>query len=175
MSYLGERTMDRRRFLWDWIDEHHPEAFATPGYPGLKSPALRAAAIAALVKHLGLTGHASWQQRVPETVGRWLDNPDRFSPHVDEVALELAVGFDWDAIAGLTLTEYGVLLGRLDAMRDPFDWSTEDRTADGLGGASTLVSASRRRWAYLRGSARQRHQLAETLARKRMRAAGVAA
>jgi len=175
VSYRGEGTMDRRRFLWDWIDEHHPEAFETRGYPMLKSPSLQAEAVSALVEHLGITRLVAWQRRLPETVERWLDNPDRHSPHVDEIALELALGFDWDAIAGLSLAEYDVLLNRLGAMCDPLGGNMQDRTTDEYGGPPALMDVSLRRLAYLKGSAKQRQRLALALARKRMQAAAVAA
>ena len=64
MSYRGEGTMDRRRFLWDWIDEHYPEAFLDPGYPMLKSPALRAEATVALAAHFELTTRQASQHRL---------------------------------------------------------------------------------------------------------------
>ena len=174
MSYLGRSTMDRRMYLWDWIDEHYPEAFRDPGYPQLKSAGARAKAICALSEHFGITRRHSALGR---DVRHWLDDPDRFSPHIDEIALELAMGFNWDVIAALTQTEYGMFLDRLDAMRDPFDVDTEVWTSNGSAprGGKRLVDASRRRWAYLRGPARRRHQLVDTLARKRMRAAEVAA
>src|SRR5665648_14806 len=102
MSYCSrESTMDRRRFLWDWIDEHYPEAFTRPGYPGLKSTGLRDRAVRALSEHFGIVRRFSALDR---DVRHWLDEPDRFSPHIDEVALELALGFDWDVIESLTLT-----------------------------------------------------------------------
>jgi len=175
VSYLGRSTMDRRMYLWDWIDEHHPEAFETRGYPALRSPALRAEAVSALVEHLGITRLTAWQRRLPETVERWLDNPDRHSPHVDEIALELALGFDWDAISGLSLTEYDVLLERLGAMCDPLGGNMQDRMTDEYGGAPALMDVSLRRLAYLKGSSRQRQRLALALARKRVRTVAVAA
>jgi len=175
VSYLGESTMDRRRFLWDWIDEHHPAAFKAPGYPRLKSPTLRAKALAALISHFGITSRHANQLRIGEAISRWLDSPDVFSPHLDEIALEMAIGFDWDVIAGLTQAERGTFLDRLDRMRDPFDASTEVRTTDGHGGASILVDASRRRLAYLSGPSERRYHLAEALATRRSRAKKVAA
>jgi len=175
VSYRGEGTMDRRRFLWDWVDEHHPEAFEARGYPALKSPSLRAEALTALVEHLGITRLVAWQRRLPETIERWLDNPDRHSPHVDEIALELALGFDWDVISGLSLAEYDVLLNRLGAMCDPLGGNTQDRTTDEYEGSPTLMDISLRRLAYLKGSSKQRQRLALALARKRDRAVAGAA
>src|SRR5674476_453597 len=178
MSYRGEGTMDRRRFLWDWIDEHHPEAFEDPGYLMLKAAGSRARAIRAVAQHFGITWQDTLLYRaLARDVRHWLDDPDRFSPHVDEIALELAMGFNWDVIAALTQTEYGMFLDRLDAMRDPFDMDTEDRTTDGSAprGGKRLVDASRRRLAYLKGSPRQRYRLVEALAKKRVQAAVVAA
>jgi len=174
VSYLGEGTMDRRRFLWDWIDEHYPEAFIDPGYPMLKVAGSRAKAVRAVAAHFGITRRRSGLDR---DVRHWLDDPDRFSPHVDEIALELAMGFNWNVIAALTQTEYGMFLDRLDAMRDPFDVDTEDRTTDGSAprGGKRLVDASRRRLAYLKGSPRQRYRLVEALAKKRVQSVVVVA
>ena len=176
MRQLGRGTMDRRRFLWDWIDERYPEAFMDPGYPMLKSPALRAEATAALAAHFELTTRQASQHRLGKAVCRWLDDPDTFSPHVDGIALELAQGFNWGAFAALTLAEFDVLLDQLSTMRDPFDVSTEVRTTDGYGGASLLIDASGRRLAFLTGTPEQRNHLAGALyVRKRDRAVAVAA
>lgn len=66
------------------------------------------------------TGDSSSRTR-PARVGRLLADPARFSPFVDEVAVERALDFDWGAIERLSDVEWWEVVDRLAAMRDPWD------------------------------------------------------
>jgi hypothetical protein len=52
---------------------------------------------------------------------RWLGNPDKYEPYLDEVALARAINFDWPVIRRLTADETTELYERLAQMDDPYD------------------------------------------------------
>src|SRR5690625_25584 len=50
-------------------------------------------------------------------VEMYLSDPDKWSPFLDEIALERAIRFDWKVIDNLTPYEYQELVRRLSEMR----------------------------------------------------------
>lgn len=58
----------------------------------------------------------------------WLENPAEWSPFVDEVAVERALGFDWGAIGNLSRLEAQAFLDRLIELEDPLgEYGDRDR------------------------------------------------
>src|SRR5690625_1530792 len=55
-------------------------------------------------------------------VEMYLSDPDKWSPFLDEIALERAIRFDWKVIDNLTPYEYQELVRRLSEMDDPWDY-----------------------------------------------------
>lgn len=112
-------SITRRRFLWDWIDEHHPEV-----WDGELTPAVVTQATKALIDGLSLGTRRYSVTRA--AVKRWLENPSWHSPYIDDVAIDRALDFDWSAIDGLTHAERSVFYDRLAGMDDPFEDEPED-------------------------------------------------
>jgi hypothetical protein len=55
-----------------------------------------------------------------EQVGIWLNNPDKHSPYIDDIAVERALDFDWDVFDNLTPDERDVVYKKLARMKDPW-------------------------------------------------------
>src|SRR5690606_13593957 len=66
------------------------------------------------------TGDKSARTR-PSRIAALLADPARFSPFVDEVAVERALAFQWGVIESLSDLEWQTLIERLAAMPDPYD------------------------------------------------------
>lgn len=139
--------------VWDFIDETHPEWWdSKPGTtPGSK---LRDAA-ARVARENGYVGR---RYRIAE----WIASPEMFSPHIDEVAMDRAMDFDWDVIDNLTAAEYVELGRRFAAMGDYGEFEGEDRGMDG-----DPMSGSPRRQRFRRGTLTQRKRLQMAVDRAR--------
>lgn len=172
-----DATLDRRKFVWDWVSKHYPEFWDVPNHPGLRDAKVIAEIGAAVADRFGgenVPRHKA-RHKARAEVRLWLSNPDRFAPFVDRVAVSRALGFDWDVIANLSLQEWAVVVSRLARMGNPFDYGGKtllDEIMDTVSapGAPRLVRPSQRRMAYLRGSERLRNRLTEAVqvARGRM-------
>lgn len=103
-------------------------------------------------------------------VQRWLTDEVTFSPHVDRIAVERALLFDWAAIDGLTDKERAQFIDRLCAMDDPLGLEHRERALHArrrgeTGGASLWKESARhRRW--MTGTEKQRNRV-EAAARRR--------
>lgn len=102
-----------------------------------------------------------------ETVRRWVEDPDKWSPFIDEVAVARALDFDWGVIDRLTRDEREVFLARLENHPDPFGHGTsrpeEIRYHPG--------AATPRFRAWKRGTDRQRDTLQAALRNRAKRRA----
>lgn len=104
-------TLARRRLVFDLYAELHEDVPETddvlPVTPALLTYIARA------------TREAGMGVR-REQIKVWLDNPARFSPHIDEVAVRRAIEFDWPVIDALTLDELEEATRRLKRRSDPW-------------------------------------------------------
>lgn len=89
----------------------------------------------------------------PRVVRAWLQNPDLYSPFIDELAVELAVDFHRSAWEGLTRDERSEAVCRLVGMADPFEVKPDEWNAflrwvssEGTDPGGKPVSERRRRW-----------------------------
>lgn len=119
--------------------------------------------------------------RVRARCRQWLSEPDKFSPFVDEVALERALSFDWPVIANLTPTERRELIGRLADMDDPWGYHATNAAKVGVvigrgwGEWAYAVEdeapdieefRSRRRHSFMQGSEQERTALQKAVGRE---------
>src|SRR5690606_12897120 len=74
------------------------------------------------------TGDRSSRTR-PARIAALLADPARFSPFVDEVAIERALAFDWSVIARLSDLEWQTVTDRLAAMPDPWEMESVNRAS----------------------------------------------
>jgi len=74
------------------------------------------------------TGDASSRTR-PVRIALLLADPARYSPFVDEVAIERALAFDWRVIERLSDLEWQTVTGRLAAMPDPWEMESVNRAS----------------------------------------------
>lgn len=130
-------TLKAREIVWAFIDEHHPDAWDDPQV--LTSRELLEACVRVLRSHR-ITCYS------PAHVRRWLSNPVANSPHVDEIALERAINFDWDVIRALTIRERQILGARLARMRDPFESESESARWGVRGRVAAPKSPRRLAW-----------------------------
>lgn len=101
----------------------------------------------------------------------YLSNPDKYSPFVDEIAVERALDFDWDVIANLTPLEWEVVVDRLARMYDPWDYHASNggwrkiaksggNWSKDLGGAlPTIDITTARRRRFMSGGEKERRAL----------------
>lgn len=155
---------DKKTPIWEWVDEHHPEWWETVGQPD--SP------LADHEVHLMLTKLATnalgGAKRVKLTyldIERWLSNPDHESPYVDEVAVERALGFDWDAIRRLTRHEREEFYDRLAASSDPWGFYESE-----FGKDMSPKSVSPLWSAWMNGSETERRSIRRGIERRRAQA-----
>lgn len=183
-------TLTRRMFVWDLIDERWPELWDQPA-PLKASPHLvrviAAELGAAFPTQTMLHGsrdnvHRAFSQ-YRRMVRGWLDNPDKFSPTVDRIAVERALAFDWAAVRGLTDLERAVVVDALAQMDDP--WSERDNQGgieevarhlfpgmfNSRSGRSTGAKPSHRRLRFLAGDPAERRALNVAMNKRRKRVA----
>lgn len=89
----------------------------------------------------------------------WLKDPQRFSPHIDEIAVERAVALEWDVIDALTHEERKAVSALLAVHYDPFGMRGS-MSSGGNQWAEFEVSPSARRMAFELGTEKQRESLA---------------
>lgn len=111
-------------------------------------------------------------------VEMYLSDPDKWSPFLDEIALERAIQFDWKVIDNLTPYEYQELVHRLSEMDDPWDYHISNSGwrkiaksggawSKDLGGAlPTIDIRTPRRLAYLAGPEMARRRLTRRVQEK---------
>ena len=154
---MADVTERRKRIIWDWIDEHHPDWWDRPEM--LSNPRV-IQRLVLLTKATAKNGSAA----KAEDVERWLRDAATESPFVDEVAVRRAVALEYEVFSSLTRKERGEAVGRLAAMDDPFDLESEDRDNEGV-----VRSASHRRLAYLAWPPVEQRRLRDTVKRRRAR------
>lgn len=99
------RAREARVWLWDWIEEHYPAAWDEPDSPLLHDPDVIQQASEYLRSRRFLAS--------PGLLEKWLGDAHRYSPFVDEVAVERAVRLDYEAYLGLTDVERTEAIDRL--------------------------------------------------------------
>lgn len=100
-------------------------------------------------------------------VCEWIQDPDTWSPYVDEIAIARALDFDWDVIHNLSRAEVAVFLDRLAAMDDAFD--TDDALREGRAEDERDYSPRRARW--LEADPEFRNKFRDRIANRRQRRA----
>jgi hypothetical protein len=71
-------------------------------------------------------GGVAWLR---ESLRKWMEDPARHDPHIDEVAVERALFLDYGAYKNLTVHEAEMVRARLAEMPDPWGWGA-DLTSD---------------------------------------------
>lgn len=104
-------------------------------------------------------------------VKRWLGDPAKYDPYIDEVAITRACAFEPDVIANLTDDETTEFYDRLAAMADPFDGTLAVSEAGRTGWDVSRMSA--RYAAWLRLSPLMRNAIEKGVARAKDRLAKV--
>lgn len=102
----------QKRAVYDMVDERYPWLWDEPGAPGLTDSILEELRLAAR--------DAGGRRLAARDVETWVRNPERHSPHYDEVLVARALDFDleaWQALSYADRQEFG---RRLAAMDDPF-------------------------------------------------------
>lgn len=159
-------TIEKKRAVWDWIDDNRPELWDRPLAPD--DPQLTDDLLQTLADVANAVSKTPWT--TPEVVRSWLSDTRTHSPYVDEIAVERALDFDWQVIDNLTRLERRVLVDRLQAMDDPF---SEHHALDFVFDMYKSIGAERvkaefpRRQRYLEGSLQQRATLTKALWRAR--------
>lgn len=187
---MATDSTDRRRFVWDLIDTHWPELWDQP------APLKATDSLVTTIRDAVLTAYptpsskskdprtrASARRQTGDMVRRWLDDPAKWSPVVDDIAVERALAFDWDAINNLTDMERAVMVDALAQMDDP--WSERDNQ-DGIeevarmlfpgvfnsrSGRGTGSRPSHRRLRFLSGDPVQRLSLNRAMNKRRKQVA----
>lgn len=136
------------------LPDEHPGIEVTPELAGRYVSELRDA---------GYRGKGDTRKKDLETqVVAWLTNPDRYSPFIDEIAVERAVAFDWSAFSSLTPAERREFGDRLAQMPNPL--SEPEVLPNGLARRKrTRGVASDRRTAYHRGTETQQRSVRSAL------------
>lgn len=99
----------------------------------------------------------------------WLSEPDKWSPYVDEVALERAWDLDWPVIDRLSHLEWTIFLERVARHPDPFG-EEEYRSTSRKGKDYRTEGGNNLRWeAWSRGPEKQRVALQRAVTRERER------
>lgn len=113
MGVRTNRATECKRVIWDWIDEHHPEWWDNDDED---NPRFLVENLARLARMASVGGRCIRTSEVRD----WLSNPRRHTPHLDEVAIDRAMDFDWPVVRSLTVIERQHLARRLAAHDDPW-------------------------------------------------------
>lgn len=182
MTYhLSHNRPSLKRLVWDYIDEHHPELWNQPA-PLKASDAL----VEKIVQSVAVTAEAAegrvrtrnarssrlanLRHQLRQQIGSWLADPATHTPHLDEIALERALRFEWDVVEALSEAERDEWMRRLSAQIDPWDDALEARDNDGV-----LTQASQRRMAWLEAPQEVRGRVSGAVLRRRSRERKVSA
>jgi hypothetical protein len=104
-------------------------------------------------------------KHIPRNVARWLANPAKHTPHIDEVAMKRAADFEWAVVERLSDDEHSLLYERIGKMIDPFSigFDRELLKASGMDWTQRTPSPRRTRWEA--GTKRQRDTLSNGVRR----------
>ena len=110
------------------------------------------------------------KKHVASNVRRWLLNPAKFTPFIDEVAMKRAANFDWGVFATLSDDERALLFVRLAKMIDPYSigFDRELLAFSGMTWAERVTTP--RRVAWESGTKRERDTVSNGIRRVSERA-----
>ena len=163
-------TADARRRVYDMYERDCADLPAE--HPGVEITEELAAGYVSELRAMGYGGNGNTRhgQRFVDQVLTWLLHPERHSPHVDEIAVERALSFDWSAFSSLSPAERAVFGDRLARMPNPLSEPEPGGGDRGWAG----VRPSSRRSAYGRGTYWQQRAVRGALRRAQARMAKTA-
>lgn len=157
MAQESSQSAAARKALWAYLDENHPKVW--DNYGELMRPDVVREAIDLVIPYVTRDRGKFTEARIK--VGKWFANPEKYDPHVDKVAVERALNFDWDVIERLSLDERDLFYDKLAAMDDPF----EDGVGDNLN-QKTMPTSWRGR-CYRFGSPNEREAVRQAVSRRK--------
>lgn len=119
-SAITPRLIEARTIAFEVLAEHNPDPWA----PAEVTPEVVAEA-RRRIRHLYADSNGLYSM-----LRKWLSNPGKFDPHVDEVAVEKAMALDFEAYTNLTDVEADIVRSRLAEMSDPWGWGVDMSSDD---------------------------------------------
>lgn len=164
-----DEMMSRREFAWEWVDTNCPWLFYVEDEPALLHRELHVKIAHDMIAALGLNDTRMFRYRLAGQIGVWLGEPAYFTPYVDRVAVDRAMGFDWPVIRRLSEREADALIERLAAMSDPFsEYEVHYSTPVNAREFPKVIWESQRRMAFNSGEPIERKTLNRAVGRRRI-------
>lgn len=156
MSY-PESTSERRRLVFDLYARMHED---------VPEDCDVLPATDALVRDIARETRLHGKPVPTELIRTWLNNPGKFSPYIDEVAVKRAIEFDFYVVDNLTVDEMALVIRKLAERSDPWGVLVQRDLAPHTRDGEAIVEVDEpRREAFMAGTASQRGRLQMAVSR----------